>query len=262
MRSFFVSLNSEFYKSKKTLAFWSAVLLPLVICLLISWGFISQASKLVTDPAPILWFRYIGAILGVMGILLLPILVIYNTYAITNMEYKGDTWKSLFSLPLLKLSIYASKYIYIVFLTFLTLLLFCIFIFLTGRGIEWFKPELKFSGYNPNIILLKAFGKLFLSSIGIISIQFFMNLMWNDFLKPFGIGFLLTIMGLITANLKWKYVVYLPYAFPNLTVINITKTKGDFNNMIIFDQAIYNSLICGLVVFVIGYFLMTKKSIK
>ncbi|MES2417911.1 MAG: ABC transporter permease [Bacteroidota bacterium] len=262
MRSLFVSLSSEFYKSRKTLAFWSAVLLPLVICVLMSWGFISQAAKLANDPAPILWFRYISAILGVMGVLLLPVLVIYNTYAITNMEYKGDTWKSLFSLPLPKLSIYTSKYIYIVFLTFITMLLFALLIIATGHGIQLIKPQLEFGDYNPNLLIFKFFGKLFLSSIGIISIQFLMNLMWNDFLKPFGIGFLLTIMGIITANVNWKYVDYLPYAYPNLTVTNIMHTKGDFNKMVVFDQGIYNSLICGAIVFVIGYFLISKKTIK
>lgn len=262
MRSFFISLQSEFYKSRKTLAFWSAILLPLLICFLMSWGFISQASKLAANPGAVLWFRYISSILGTMGVLLLPILVIYNTYAITNMEYKGDTWKSLFSLPLSKFSIYASKYIYIVLLTFITMSLFVIFIILSGHGIELIKPELKFGDYNANTIILRSFTKLFLSAIGIISIQFLMNLMWNDFLKPFGIGFLLTIMGIITASVNWKYVTYVPYAFPNLTVNNIMQTKGDFNKMVIFDTAIYNSIICGVAIFVIGYFLVAKKTIK
>jgi hypothetical protein len=39
-------------------------------------------------------------------------------------------------------------------------------------------------------------------------------------------------MGIITASVGWKYVEYVPYAFPNLTVTNIMKTKGDFNKMI------------------------------
>ena len=262
MRSLIVSLSSEFYKSRKTLAFWSAILLPLVICVLMSWGFISQATKLGNDPAQLLWFRYISAILGVMGVLLLPILVIYNTYAITNMEYKGDTWKSLFSLPLSKFSVYTSKYIYIVFLTLMTMLLFVVFIIGSGHVIEAIKPTLEFSKYNPNTILFKFFAKLFLSSLGIISIQFLMNLMWNDFLKPFGIGFLLTIMGIITANVNWKYVDYLPYAYPNLTVTKIMTTKGDITKLLVFDQGVYNSLICAAVVFVLGYFIVAKKTIK
>jgi hypothetical protein len=262
MRSFIVSLSSEFYKSRKTLAFWSAILLPLLICVLISFGFVSNATKLANDPSMLLWFRYITAILGVMGVLLLPILVIYNTYAITNMEYKGDTWKSLFSLPLSKFSIYSSKYIYIVFLTFLTMLLFCLFIITTGHVIEFIKPELEFSQYNPNTIIFKYFTKLFLSVIGIVSIQFLLNLMWNDFLKPFGIGFILIIVSIITVNVGWKYVDYMPYAFPNLTVFNIMKSGGKVDKFLMFDQPIYNSLIYGAIFFIIGYFLLARKTIK
>jgi hypothetical protein len=261
MFSFFISLKSEFYKSRKTLAFWSSILLPLLLCSAISLGFIFKYQNLVNHPPQILWFYFISPISGIMGSLLLPILVIYNTYAITNMEYKGDTWKSLFALPLSKLSIYSSKFIYIIFLTFLTMLLFALFIIASGHIIELIRPQLEFSNYNPNEIIFKAFGKLFLSSIGIISIQFLMNLMWNDFLKPFGLGFLLTIVCSITANIGWKYAAYLPYAFPSLTVMNIMSAKKGAE-LVIFDQAIINSLICGGIVFVIGYFMLAKKTIK
>jgi hypothetical protein len=263
MRSFFISLQSEFFKSRKTLAFWSAILLPLLICLAFSGGFIYKATNLAGKPALILWSYYIIPIIGIMGSLLLPILVIYNTYASTNMEYKGDTWKSLFSLPLPKISIYASKYLYIVFLTFLTMLLFGVFIIVMGHGVQLIKPEVKFGDYNPNMLIFRTFSKLFLSAIGIISIQFLMNLMWNDFLKPFGIGFLLTITGSILANVGWEYSDYFPYAHPSMAVKNIMSMKGgDINKLVVFDLPIYNSLICGVVVFIIGYFLMAKKSIK
>ncbi len=261
MRSLFISLTSEFYKSRNTLAFWSSILLPLFLCAAIAIGFIIKHQDLAKHPPQILWFYFISPISGIMGSLLLPILVIYNTYAITNMEYKGDTWKSLFSLPLPKLSIYSSKFIYIIFLTFLTMLLFACFIITAGHTIELIRPTLEFGDFNPNEIIFKAFAKLFISSIGIISIQFLMNIMWNDFLKPFGLGFLLTIVCSITANIGWKYAAYLPYAFPSLTVMNIMQAKKGAE-MVVFDQAAFNSLICGAIVFVIGYFMIAKKTIK
>ncbi|WP_113639327.1 ABC transporter permease [Nubsella zeaxanthinifaciens] len=261
MRSLYISFISEFYKSRKTLAFWSAILLPLSICLIIALGFILKYDNLVKYPPQMLWFYFIYPIAGIMGSLLLPILVIYNTYAITNMEYKGDTWKSLFSLPLPKLSIYSSKFIYIIFLTFLTMFLFAIFIIMAGHGIELFRPQLKFSGFNPTEIIFRSFTKMFLSSIGIISLQFLMNLLWNDFLKPFGLGFLMTIFASIAANMNWKYAIYIPQAFPSLTVMNIMNSKKGIE-FAIFDQAIAHSLICGLVVFVAGYFILLKRNIK
>ncbi|MNQ78846.1 ABC-2 family transporter protein [compost metagenome] len=261
MRSFFISLQSEFYKSRKTLAFWSSILLPLIICVAIALGFIFKYENLVKHPPQILWFYFLSPIVGIMGSLLLPVLVIYNTYAVTNMEYKGDTWKSLFSLPLPKLSIYSSKFLYVIFLTFLTMLLFAVLIIVSGHTIELIRPQLKFGDFNPSEIIFRSFTKMFLSSIGIISLQFLMNLMWNDFLKPFGLGFLLTIVGSICANVGWKYAIYLPHAFPSLTVMNIMSSKKGIEFRI-FDQAIANSLICGVVVFILGYFILLKRNIK
>jgi len=263
MRALLVSLRSEFYKSRKTLAFWSAILLPLLICILMSWGYISKADQLALNPPVLLWLRYISAILGVMGILLLPVLVIYHSYAVTNMEYKGDTWKSVFSLPLPKWAIYTAKYLFIVALTGITLLLFSVFILASGPIIQAIKPELKFSEYHAQSLIFRIFFKLFLSSLGIISIQFMMNLIWSDFLKPFGIGFLATIMAIITVNLKWEYVDYLPYAYPYLTVNSLMRSKPeDLQQLSSFDLHTPASLLFAAVFFIAGYFIVAKKAVK
>ena len=74
MRSLFISLQSEFYKSRKTLAFWAAILLPLVICGLITFGFFSNADKIIkmNYPPQAIWMTFSGGALGVLGMLILP----------------------------------------------------------------------------------------------------------------------------------------------------------------------------------------------
>jgi hypothetical protein len=67
MKGFILSFRSEFYKTRKTMGFWSAVLLPLLLCLLLFVGFFSKSEQLVGMPGIILWLRFAGAILGVMG---------------------------------------------------------------------------------------------------------------------------------------------------------------------------------------------------
>src|ERR1700756_4053223 len=124
MKGFILSFRSEFYKTRKTMAFWSAILLPLIICLLIFIGFLTHGDQLASNPGMALWFKIPGAILGVMGTLLLPILIIFIAYSVNNIEHKSETWKSLFSLPIAKWSIYAAKYFYALFLVFLCLTLF------------------------------------------------------------------------------------------------------------------------------------------
>ena len=113
MRSLYISLISEFYKSRKTLAFWAAILLPLVVCSLISFGFYAYSERILNlhYPPMILWLRYIGAALGVMGVLILPFYVIFMAFSVNNIEHKNDTWKTLFAQPLNKLGIYAAKYL-------------------------------------------------------------------------------------------------------------------------------------------------------
>src|SRR3984885_7999356 len=127
MKGFILSFRSEFYKTRKTMAFWSAVLLPLLLCLLLFIGFFVKSDKLEHVPGMILWLQFAGAILGIMGLLLLPMLIIFIAYSVNNVEHKADTWKTLFSLPISKLSVYGAKYFYAFFLVFICLALFVLF---------------------------------------------------------------------------------------------------------------------------------------
>ncbi|RNL50282.1 ABC transporter permease [Pedobacter jejuensis] len=266
MRSLYISLVSEFYKSRKTLAFWAAILLPLVICGLISFGFYSGSEKILKMqyPALMLWIRYIGAALGVMGVLIMPFYVIFMAFSVNNIEHKNDTWKTLFAQPLNKLSIYAAKYIYAVVLIFICLLLFALFTFLFGHLLQFLVPEYNFSGYDPSMLLVKFYSKLFLASLGILSIQFILSLIWSDFLKPMGIGFIGTIMGIIAGNVGWKYAYLIPYSHPSIVLNSSTASKKSVNisDFPIFTQEIITSLIYAIVLFIIGYFIVSKKSIK
>ncbi|WP_293304674.1 ABC transporter permease [Pedobacter sp. UBA5917] len=265
MRTLYISLKSEFYKSRKTLAFWAAILLPVIICGLISFGFYSESEKVIAahNPPVILWAKYSGAALGVMGFLIMPFYVIFMAFSVNNIEHKNDTWKMLFAQPLNKFAIYAAKYLYAVFLIFLCLFLFASLTFAFGHLLQVLVPKFNFNQYNPLSFLINAYAKLFLSALGILSFQFILSLLWSDFLKPMGIGFVGTIMGIITANIGWKYAYLIPYSLPALA-LKITKVKKgtDPLDFPIFTQEIWTSLIYAAILFIIGYFIVTKKSIK
>src|ERR1700710_2222030 len=102
MKGFILSFRSEFYKTRKTMGFWSAVLLPLLLCLLLFVGFFNKSDQMANMPGMIAWLRFAGAILAVMGSLLLPMLIVFIGYSVNNIEHKSETWKSLFSLPIPK----------------------------------------------------------------------------------------------------------------------------------------------------------------
>ncbi len=86
------------------------------------------------------WLQYAGAILGVMGSLLLPILIVFIGYSVNSIEHKADTWKTLFSLPVSKLSVYTAKYLYALFLLLLCLVLFVTLTIASGELLGTLKP--------------------------------------------------------------------------------------------------------------------------
>jgi hypothetical protein len=110
---------------------------------------------------------------------------------------------------------------------------------------------------------------LFLVSLGILSIQFLMSLLWSDFLKPMGIGFVGTVMGWICVIAKWQYAYLIPYAHPGLAMNSLNtntkavQVKGQVKLSIdIFTQEVYVSLIVAVVVFILGFYIVQKKSVK
>ncbi len=268
MKGFILSLQSEFYKSRKTLGFWACIILPVIISLLVFTGMYNNAAKLVSLPAIMLWRIYTGAILNVMGILL-PFFIILVAYSINSIEHKADTWKTLFSLPISKWSIYTAKYLYTVLLIFICLTLFLIFTIGTGNLLGMLKPELKFADFHMEWALCQVFFKLFLASLGILSIQFLLSLVWSDFLKPMGIGFVCTISGMIMAGIDWQYAYLIPYAHPLMALKSMmphmkgkgVKMQPEFI-VDLFTKDLYVGLTVGVVVFIAGFYIVQKKSVK
>jgi len=250
------------------MGFWSAVLLPLLICLLLFVGFFNKSNHLANMPGMMAWLQFAGAILAVMGSLLLPMLIIFIAYSVNNIEHKSETWKSLFSLPIAKWSIYSAKYFYAFFLVFLCLALFMLFTLGFGNFLSMLKPELKFNEYHIEKLLAQIYFKLLLASLGILSIQFLLSLLFRDFLKPMGIGFTLTIAGVIFANVGWQYAYLFPYSLPMQTIkelVNNRMNDGPGMPQItvdIFTKDIFVSLGVAVVVFILGYFIVLKKSVK
>jgi hypothetical protein len=272
MKGFILSFRSEFYKTRKTMAFWSAVLLPLLLCLMIFVGFFNK-SGLDNVPGMMLWLQFSGLILGVMGSLLLPMLIVFIGYSVNNIEHKSETWKSLFSLPIPKWSVYSAKYFYAFFLVFLCLGLFFLFTIGFGNLLSVVKPTLKFNEYHIESTLAQIYLKLFLSSLGILSIQFLMSLLFRDFLKPMGIGFVATIAGVILAGpVDWKYAYLFPYSHPMLALKSMFGGGGPNKvhkgpalpdiTINIFTKDIWVSLAVAAAVFILGYFIVLRKSVK
>ncbi len=168
----------------------------------------------------------------------------------------------MFAQPLDKFSIYAAKYLFAVLLLLICLVLFATLTFASGYLLQALIPQFTFNDYNPSSILINFYSKLFFASLGILSVQFILSLIWSDFLKPMGIGFVGTIIGIITGNVGWKWAYLIPYADPSLALRSTrSKTSGP-EDFIIFTEEVWVSLAYAAVLFIVGYFILAKKNIK
>ncbi|WP_129714257.1 ABC transporter permease [Pedobacter sp. SYP-B3415] len=264
MRSLYISLTSEFYKSRKSLAFWAAIVLPLLICGLIAFGYFNASERILKAKLPpmALWGQYSSQALAVMGMLILPFYVIFMAFSVNNIEHKNDTWKTLFSLPLHKLSVYSAKLVYAMLLVFICLGLFLILTFAFGHLLHLLIPAYRFDLYDPLMLLSQYYLKLFLASMGILSFQFVLSLIWGDFLKPMGIGFVGTIAGIICANVHWKYAYLIPFSHPTLAMRLGSMRKSPDEGIDIMTREIWVSLAYMAVFFIAGYFVLSKRNIK
>jgi hypothetical protein len=265
MKGFILSFRSEFYKSRKTAGFWGAILLPFFVSLMALLIFYFKSEKFITMPAMMLWVQFALVALGLMGTLLLPMYTIFVAYSVNNVEHKADTWKTLFSLPISRWSVYGAKFAYAMFLVLLCLTLFVLFTITFGNLLSVLKPELKFNTYHLEWELTQVYFKLFLSSLGILSIQFLMSLLWSDFIKPMGIGFILTIVGVTAASKEWEYSYAFPYAHPMVALTTMFKNKkGPAHDIVIdvFTKDVFVAVAVSVVVFVVGYFIVQRKSVK
>lgn len=263
MRSFVVSFRSEFYKSRKTAAFWGAILLPLIILGIITIAFYAKSEKFAQFDGVVIWGQYISGVLGVMGILLMPIFVVFVAYSINNIEHRSHMWKSIFTLPLNRWGIYGAKFGFGISLMAMCLFLFATLLLLGGNALGMLKPdELKFHQYNFASESLQLHAKLFLSGLGIFAVQFLLSLIWADFLKPMGIGFLGCIVGIIAGNVNWEYAYLIPYAHPMLALKSMRPGPNATLDINVFSQEVYVGLTMAVVVFFLGYLVVAKKSVK
>lgn len=265
MRSFLISLQSEFFKSRRTLAFWASILIPVIICGLVAFGFFSSADKIAKQnyTSTILWIQYLRPIISTMGMLILPFYIIFMAFSVNNIEHKNDTWKMLFAQPLNKFSIYSAKYVYGLLLIAICLVLFALIGYALAYILMALDGRLNFGDASPVMFLSTLYVKLFISSLGIYSLQFILSLIWGDFLKPMGIGFILTIMGIITATVGWKYAYLVPYGSPAQIV------NASFKDLVALEASLplmqnfnWVSLGTAIVTFIAGYFILSKRNIK
>lgn len=251
-------IRHEFFKIKSTLAFRSAFIIPLLLNVLIAITFIVKVEDFLKLNDINIWFRYMSFILGVMGSLILPMYIIFLTFSINDIEHKADTWKNIFSFPIEKRKVFISKWLSSLMIFAIFIFCFYLFTMLAGSLLGIYEPRFGFQNHNMWIVLFQAYLKMFISSIALLSLQFFFSMLWSDFMKSMGIGLVLTIASLIL--FRWEYIYIIPYAQPLYSVGNLFEASKEL--AINFNSSeIYYAVTTGLIFTALSYLIMKRKSI-
>jgi len=215
------TIIAEKSKSRKTFAFWmiliGAILVP-VICLLVEFF---RWRYFVPQEGENAWNKFVILNMSFSAGLLFPFLVILMVALNVNLEYKADSWKKMYVVPVRKETIFWGKLLYLAWqLLLCTVILFSVII-LTGLLLGWLRPELGFLDQPLDVLwLLKLLLSFFVSFLGILAIQLFLSLVFSNIIVPITAGIMCVIVTLVIVN-GWKYAMFEPYAFPILLAYNI-----------------------------------------
>ncbi len=218
------ALYAELLKTKRTLAFWLALIAPTVVvglqvAMILGRLEYYRHRENMMFPA---WIEYGQSTLVLWGLLMLPLFVTLETALIANWEHRNQQWKYLFTLPLPRWTLYAAKQICgmgVIALSNTTLV--CLII-LSGLGFRWLLPGLGFEAAIPTFELAQFAFFMFLGSWLIIAIQTWVAQRWPSFAVASGVGIAMTVIGAII--IQSKYAGYYPYVLPVLIANGFSKS--------------------------------------
>jgi hypothetical protein len=156
-----------------------------------------------------------------MAIFLLPLGAIMATSLITQIEFKGNAWKQIHTLPVSTAVIFLSKLAVILVLLIESLLLFNAAIYVSAMIPSVLVPGVPHpKGSFLSLPLLRENALYFAYCLPIVAAQYLMALRSNNVLVPIGIGFMAWVGAI--ASVSSKFAVWWPYSY---TIIQYLRDK-------------------------------------
>ncbi|WP_158453791.1 ABC transporter permease [Pontibacter korlensis] len=250
------SLSAESLKLKNTFSLWLAILAP---CALLSMNvlvFWSKGEYFIKDGVNP-WHRFAIQNFGLYTLLLMPIFIALLTSLTNGIEHKSNGWKHLYSLPLPKSTIYTAKATTVLGLVLLSNLVFVVGYLAAGLFLSLMRPDLGFDSMVGLQVVFIAVLKLFLATFVIIALQFWLSMRWSSFALSMGVGIVAIITVMVA--MRWEYIPYYPFAYPFMAIKSFPSDGGITN---LFSQEVMLSISTGILIFVLGYFDVSRKCIS
>ena len=220
-----ISIRSEAIKAKRSSAFWLSLLgaafIPFIFLLTYTFKPEHFMPALKSDP----WRIHFIQGWKVLSAFLLPMFIILMCSLITQIEYKNNCWKQVFSSPQTIAEIFFAKFLTIHFMILFCFLLFNLFMILSAVATNTLKSGYSFFSHSIDWVTLSRMTfKTYISILGISAMQYWLSLRFKNFIVPIGIGLGLLITSLVILN--WEHIYKIPYAYPLLTFQSISAKKS------------------------------------
>ena len=248
----FHTLSAERLKMRRTLALALTFLIPLALILLqFAISVQRGGSVYISDGDAWIWLSQ--NIIVFWSLLMLPLFVTLETALLGNMEYRNETWKKLYTLPVPRWMVILAKQVIALGLIALSFLFLVLLTALMGVILNAIDPTAGLGGPPPWLTLLKYSGLVFLASWLIIAINLWIALNWSSFVVSTSFGIVATISGVIIINSE-KFGKFYPWALPGLV-------GNHFYEAVVPWQQVLAGLIGGILIFIISNWQLSRKQI-
>nr|WP_295926388.1 ABC transporter permease [uncultured Dyadobacter sp.] len=233
------SLLMEKIKVSRTLVLWLAFFAPAFVVLVAFVAAYADGDKFY-KPGVNPWLNFSGHVLVGWALFVFPIYVSLQSALYAAIEHQNRAFAYLYSLPVPRWSIYASKLLVLTVLTGLS----HVALYGSAEAAGWLlgllKPHYGFQNHSMHEVLLKATLRMFLGGGGIMVIQLFISIQFASFIIPAGFGLFATMAGVISRGFTISTAS--PYLWP-ICFLNNSLDMTDWR---------YSYLLVSIVVFVLG----------
>ena len=157
----------------------------------------------------------------VFGSFFFPLTLILVTSRLATLEHKSDTWKLVETQPVSRLSFWIVKWSMAALMSLLAILIFFISSILFTYILFYFKLYDKYAYVKiPFQFLFTAGLRIWLSSLGIITIQLTISMLIRSTIWPIVVGVIMLLLTNITLAMQSSLATIWPYALPFTTSQN------------------------------------------
>ncbi|MFC4767344.1 ABC transporter permease [Effusibacillus consociatus] len=208
MIRFIRALKVEFFKLKRSFAWWFVILAPLLMVLNGASNFNRFQSLFLAGGGA--WLKLQVQIVLWYSILLLPLSIGVLSMLLNRMEHSENSWKHLLALPIPRSIVYLAKLTNQLILTGISLLILAIGIFVSGFMLGISDPV-------PYSSILKGIVTGWVACWPIVAIQFWLSIRFPGIGVPMGFSAATAISGVLLT--QSKYGKFYLWSYPALSML-------------------------------------------